>query len=147
MSDLVYYKKNTKYVIGGRYHITDSQGWTLTDINPYVAVKKENLRDFKLANKRIIIEGLIVEAQEPSIDWETENAITDEDARELVKNYMQLKQKLEKIDSFQTANKLLEVAKETDRPTKTIKLIESRVAELGDEEELNFTKEDMQGVQ
>jgi hypothetical protein len=142
MTELIYYKKNVKYVIGGRFFVGDPQGWTLTDANPFIGVKPDNLRDFKMANKRAIIEGLIVLAQEPSIDWETNNAITDEEGKELVKNYMLLKQTLEKIDSFQTANKLLEIAKELDRPTKTIKLIESRVAELDDnEDELNFNKE------
>lgn len=140
MSDLIYYMKNVKYVVGGRNFFGDAQGWTLTDANPFISVKQENLRDFKLANKRIIMEGLIVEAPEPTIDWETNNAITDDEAKELVKNYMQLKQSLAKIDSFATASKLLEIAKETDRPVKTLKLIESRVAELDDESELTFSR-------
>lgn len=147
MTEMLYYKKNVKYVIGGRFFIGDPQGWTLTDENPFVAIKPDNLRDFKLANKRAIIEGLIVTADEPPIDWETTNAITDEEAKELVKNYLQLKQTLEKIDSYQTANKLLETAKELDRPAKTIKMIEAKVEELSDEDELNFTKEMMQGVE
>lgn len=147
MNDIIYYKKNVKYVVGGRYFINDSQGWTLTNENPFVSIERSKLRDFKMANKRTILEGLIVEAPEPTIDWEVTNAITDEEAVELVKNYLQLKQTLEKIDSLQTARKLLETAKELDRPTKTLKLIESRVAEL-DEDEDDFNRpEEMLGVE
>lgn len=146
MTDLIYYKRNVKYVIGGRFFVGDPQGWTLTESSPYISVKQDALREFKLANKRAIIEGLIVQADEPNIEWETTNAITDREAVDLVKNYMLLKQTLEKIDSHQTAIKLLETAKELDRPTKTIKLIESRVAEL-DEGEDEFIREDMKGVE
>jgi hypothetical protein len=136
MADLIYYKRNVGYVVGGRFFLGDPNGWTMPNDNPYVAVPADKLREFKLANKRIILEGLIVPSDPPSIDWETENAVTDDEAKELVKNYLQLKQRLQKMDSLSAVIKLLELAKETDRPTKTIKLIEARVAELdeGDED-------------
>jgi len=149
MAEMIYYKKNRKYVVGGRYFIGDAQGWTLTDASPFVSVAIDKHRDFKLANKENIIEGKIVLAEEPSIDWETSNAITDEQGIELVKNFMQLKQALQNIDSYTAALNLLEIAKETDRPTKTIRLIEARVAELADDETSNFSNkpEEMQGVE
>lgn len=146
MADLIYYKRNVNYVVGGRFFLGDPQGFTLTNENPYVSVKRDNLRDFKIANKRAIIEGLIVEAEEPSVDWDTTNAITDDDARDLVKNFLQLKKTLERVDSFATVTKILEIAKETDRPTKTIKLIEARAAELADEDGVVY-REDMRGVE
>lgn len=145
MAEMIYYKKNRKYVVGGRYFIGDAQGWTLTDASPYVSIASDKHRDFKLANKENIIEGKIVLAEEPSIDWETNNAITDEQAAELVKNYMQLKQALEKIDSYSAALNLLEVAKQTDRPNKTLRLIEARVSELADNDDEFSRPEDMKG--
>ena len=106
---------------------------------------KEKLRDFKIANKRAIIEGLIVESTEPSIDWETPNAVTDEKASELIKNYFALKNELPKIDSLSTLYKILEAAKDQNRPKKTITLIENRVEEVGGETE-EVTLADMRGV-
>lgn len=142
MAETIYYKRNVNYVIGGRHFIGDTTGFSLNAITPYVMVKKDNLRDFKIANKYALLEGLIVEVPEPSVDWETHNAINDDEAKELVKNYLQLKQTLEKIDSFSTAIKLLEIAKETNRPTKTLKLIELRVSELAPDENEEFSRED-----
>ncbi len=144
MEDKLYYKRNVNYVVGGRHFVGDTLGFSLNVITPYVTIKRENLRDFKIANKYALTEGLIIEVEEPSVDWETHNAISDDDAAELVKNYLQLKQKLEKIDSFSTATKLLEVAKETNRPMKTLKLIELRVSELSPDEDDEFSREDIQ---
>lgn len=136
MSDMVYYKRNVNYVVGGRHFIGDTTGFSLNAITPYVAVKRENLREFKIANKQSIMDGLIVETGEPSVDWETDNAVTDEQAKELVRgNFIQLKQRIESITSLSTASKILDIAKQEDRPVKTIKLLESKVAELTPEEE------------
>lgn len=140
MADTIYYKRNVSYVVGGRHFIGDTTGFSLNTITPYVMVKKENLRDFKIANKYSILEGLIKETEEPSVDWETVNAIDDDEAKELVKNYLQLKQTLDAVDSLSTVSKILEIAKETNRPTKTIKLIESRFAELNEANEDEFSK-------
>jgi hypothetical protein len=58
---MLYYKRNVNYVVGGRFFPTDATGWTMTNDYPiFVVIKPDNLRDFKLANKRAIIEGLIV---------------------------------------------------------------------------------------
>lgn len=135
MAESVYYKRNVGYVVGGRYHSTDTQGWTMTNDYPYIKISVDNLRDFKVANKRAIIEGLIVQSDAPDIEWETPNTVTDEEAVVLVKNFAQLKQKLAQITSVSTAAKLLEIAKELERPVKTIKAIEAKVAELSDDEE------------
>lgn len=129
-----YFRTNVKYVIGGRRFIGDAIGFTLTQENPVVSVSDDQLRDFKTANKRTLIEGTIVETTEPNVDWETVNAITDEEAVELVKNYAQLKQKLDTVTSYPTALKLLQVANDSDRPTKTVKLIEAKVSELEPED-------------
>jgi len=147
MGDFVYYKKNVPYVIGGRFHSRDSIGFSLTPVQPCVAVPVEGLRDFKMANKTSLIEGLIIPADEPTLDWETDNAIGDEQALELVKgNFLTLKKALDKISSTAIVVKMLDIAKETDRPKKTLAAIEARLAELQEDE--NFvTPEMMRGVQ
>lgn len=134
MAEMIYYKRNVGYVVGGRFSPTDSQGWTMTSDYPYIMVPVENLRDFKLVNRRAITEGLIVESEAPSVDWETPNTITDAEAEALVKQFIPLKQKLVQITSLPAAVKLLEAAKEAERPPKTIKLIEAKVAELSDDD-------------
>lgn len=142
MSNLTYFKKNVEnFNVGVRANATDTKGAILTNLNPYFAVSEEDLRDFKFANKRAIVKGLIIESKEPTTDWDTSNAISDESAVELVKTFMGLKNELPKITSVETVRKLLNAAE--DRPIKTKKLIEARLAELeGDPEEENFaTKE------
>lgn len=145
MSDLIYYKTNVKYGIGVRSDILDRKGQLLNVGNPYYAVRSENIRDFKMANKYAIEKGLIIETAEPSIDWDTTNAVSDEKAVELVKNYMALKNELPKITSVQTVEKLVAYAHEQDRPNKTIKLIEVRLSELQEEEEPSL--DDMRGTE
>jgi hypothetical protein len=139
MGNFVYFKRNVKYVVGGRFHATDSIGFTLTNDNPYVAVKVENLRDFKLANKRTIQAGLIVEAPEPTIDWDVPNAITDENAVEFVKKpLVALRNELAAITSAPTLYKLMETAKALERNQKTLNAIQARIDEVEPEEEENF---------
>lgn len=133
---LVYYKKNVPYIVGGRMFLKDPQGYILTTENPYIAVELKKLRDFKIANKQNIIEGLIIAAEEPSLDWETDNAVDDEQALALIKgNYITLKNTLEKITSLSIVQKMLELAKENDRPKKTLSIINARLEELtGDDD-------------
>jgi hypothetical protein len=132
---VIFFKRNVDYVVGGRFFPTDATGWTMTNDYPYISVKEENLRDFKIANKRAIIEGLIVQSEPPNIDWETPNTITDEEARELVKQFLPLKQKLQQVTSVSAVAKLLDIAKKDERPPKTIKIIEARLAEISDDDE------------
>lgn len=146
MSELVYYKTNVNYGIGVRADILDRKGMLLSKNNPYYAVRKEALRDFKVANKYAIEKGLIIETDEPSVDWDTTNAISDEKAVELVKNYLALKSELPKITSLPTMQKLLNAAHDQDRPNKTIKLIEARLEEI-QEEENEITLDDMRGTE
>jgi hypothetical protein len=146
MGDFVYYKKNVTYVVGGRFHSRDAIGFTLTNNQPWVAVPIDGLRDFKMVNKKSLIEGLIIPAEEPTLDWETDNAISDEQALELVKgNFLTLKKTLEKISSVAIILKMLDIAKETERPKKTIAVIEARLAELQEDEDF-VTPEMMRGV-
>lgn len=142
MEKLLYFKVNVPYPVGVRFHTRDAQGRVLTVIEPYVAVNESGERDFRRANKYAIQNGLIVETGEPAFDDETPNQIDDEKAEALVKNYLALKNALLEITSVSIIVKLLDTAKEHNRPTKTLKLIEARLAEF--EEESPYS---MQGVE
>ena len=137
MADKTFYKRNAKFSVGGRYFLGDSQGWILHTDEDFITILNENLKAFKMANRVNIETGLIIEVTEPNVDWETLNTISTDEAKELVKQYLPLKQRLEQITSLVAAQKLLDIAHQTDRPNKTIKLIESKVAELTPEED-NF---------
>lgn len=138
---LTYYKRNVNYVVGGRYDINDRRGWSMTGENPYIAITADRLRDFKMANKYAITKGLIVEVEEPSLDWETTNVITDEQAAELVKNLFGLKKLLPTLTEPEPLYKLLEEAKAQERSQKIINLIQTRIEEVVGE-----TPTTMQGV-
>lgn len=143
----LFFKKNVNYVVGGRYNLKDWEGFLLTNEQPYVSIKPGQLRDFKIANKESLLEGLIVPAEEPSFDWETENAITDEEALELVKgNFLSLKKKVDLITSVSILAKMIEIAKEEDRPKKTLALLEARMAEIAEDDDF-VTPAMMRGVE
>lgn len=131
----VYYVKNVKYPVGVRMNANDSIGKLLVTGNDWIAVPDEGLRDFKLANKRAILEGLIVEGSEPNTDWVTPNALTEDDMKALVGNYLKLKQSLQDISSPPIIEQLLEIAKVQNRPQKTLSLIQARLDELAPDEE------------
>ena len=139
--DQVYFKKNVRYPVGIRFFVKDPVGKTLTDNDPYVAVDKKKLRDFKRANRIHLMDGLIVETAEPTYDEETPNSISDEQAAEIVKNVLILKKTLSQLTSDAPVIKLLEEAKLQRRPAKTIELIKKRLVEIVGE-----TPEEMRGV-
>lgn len=125
--EYVYYMKNVDYFVGVKSNIKDSIGQLLTYENPFVAVDIDHIRDFKIANKRAILEGLIIPVEEPSLDWETENAITDSEIDELLKNFLKLKAKLPKISSLAVAEKILNTAKEQNKSPKILNMIQSHI--------------------
>ena len=142
----VYYKKTVNYNIGVRRFIGDSDGVLLSGANPVVEVPKEDLRDFKIANKEAFINGLIIEVEEPSIEWETNNTLSDQEVTDLVKNYLSLKNRLPKIDSVPVLYRILEEAKLQDRAKRIVSLIQSRIDELEEEDDFSLDKSDMKGV-
>lgn len=140
---LHYFTTTVKYIIGGRRFIGDEKGFVLTERNPYISVKDEDLRDFKLANKEAFVKGLMVPTKEPAIEWDTPNAITDEKAAELVKlSYMSLKAEVSKITSLPHMAKIVELAKDEDRPNKTIRMLEERLKVLADKEQVQLIYRD-----
>lgn len=131
---LYYFKLNAPYSVGIRFFPRDEKGKVLSQNDPYVAVEESKLRDFKRANKLAIINGLVLESEEPNMDFDTPNMVDDEKAAEIVKNVFVLKKALAEMTSPTIVEKLLLEAQLQDRPTKTVKLIEARLAELrGDE--------------
>lgn len=133
MKEFVYYEKNVQFPIGVRMFLNDSAGVLLTNVEPFIAVDVENLRDFKLANKRLIIEGLIKPTEAPDLDWDTPNTISDEEVTQLLKNTLKLKSKLEGINSYPIVNKFLLAAQEQNKSPKTLELIKTRLDELAED--------------
>lgn len=142
--ELIYYKRNVPYTVIVRRNAIDTQGVSLNTLTPWLALEADDLRDFKIANKKLIIEGIIVPTATPDVDWETPNALTDEDITELLKNYMKLKSTLEEIDSVSTLSRMLEASKSQEKSDKIKKLIRARLAEISDDEVLSPAE--MQGA-
>lgn len=144
--DTVYhtFKKNVPYYnIGIRYFRGDSDGLVLTNEFPTVRVKDEDLREFKMANKQHLLEGKLVPVEEDNLDWETANAITDEQVDDLLKNYAKLKSTLQTLTSVAIVQKILTAAEEQDKTKKTISLIRARFDELSPDDEF-IGRNDMQ---
>jgi hypothetical protein len=131
---IIYYKKTVPYIIGGRRYTGDSVGFVLTNDQPWVAVKESALRDFKIANKKAIIEGTIVETEEPSVDWETANVYTDEQIDTLFKSGVaKVRKALPDITSVSTVARMLERAKQQKRSDAMVEALEERLEEIDHE--------------
>lgn len=140
------YKKNVPYYnVGIRRFRGDTDGVMLTNEFPTYRVEEKDHRDFKMANKRVILEGLIKEVPEEDIEWEVVNALSDEEVTELLKNYAQLKSQLQRLTSLPVVQKIYTTAEEQDKSRKTLSLIKSRLDELTPDEA--WSLEDMRGTE
>jgi len=128
--ELQFYKTNVKFTIGIRFSTQDRTGIVLTPNNPYVGIKKSQIRDFVLANKAMLENGYLIASTAPDIDFTTENAISDEQATELVKSLFALKKKLPFVTSEGALSKLLDEAKAQKRSQKIIDMIQERMEEI-----------------
>lgn len=145
--ELTYYKVNVGYSVGVRFFIGDRDGVMLHPKGEaVVAVPTSKLRDFKNANKASLINGLIILVEEPTLDWETANALTDDNISELLKVFTKLKSTIPTIDSLPILYKMSELARSRELSKKTLSLIQSRIDELEPDEGPIFRKEDMKGV-
>lgn len=129
-TEWVYFKKIVKFNVGVRYHLRDADGIVLSEANPYINIDKNYLRDFLTANRSAIEKGLIQQVAEPVLDIISQNAITDEEAEEMVKNLFSLKKKLTEITSEAALGKLYEAAKRQKRAQKILDAIENRLMEI-----------------
>lgn len=144
--ELQFYKVNVGYSVVVRLFEGDKDGVLLSPRGrDSIGIAADKIRDFKNANKAAIIEGKIVPIEEPSMDWETANALTDADVADLLKNYLKLKSAIPTIDSLPILYKLIEEAKSRDLSKRTLSLIQARIDELEPEEAPIFRKDDMQG--
>jgi hypothetical protein len=116
----------------------------LTNEFPTVRVEDEDLREFKMANKYALTNGLLIEVEEDALDWDTNNAITDEEVTELLKNYPKLKATLQTITAPVILHKILQMARDKEASKKTISVIQSRIDEAVPEEGEFVYREDMQ---
>lgn len=144
--ELTYWKLNVRYPVCVRRNIMDKIGTLLTGENQYYGVMSDTFRDFKVANKQAILEGLIVQSPPPDLDWETPNALTDEEIDDLLKYWLKLKATLPTLDSIVTVERVLERAREGEKSAKIIKLIKSRLEELTGETDEITSPAEMQGV-
>lgn len=130
---LVYYQKQVGYDVGVRRHAQDTQGYMLTREQPWVGVPQEGLRDFKIANKRALSQGLIKEVEEPSVDIQTPNAVGDDEIEEALKQVSKTKKLVESITSEPILYRILQRAKEKRLSDSTIEFIEERLELFKDE--------------
>jgi hypothetical protein len=128
--ELIYFMKNVPYSTGVRANIQDVQGFLLTGANTYYALPKSKLRDFVLANRQSIADGVIIQVEEPPLDMETPNALTDDEISSLLKSYLQLKKKLGEVTSQPLLYKFLQTAKDENKSQKTMDLITERLEEI-----------------
>lgn len=142
--DLVYWRREVPYTISVRRHVLDNIGIILNNTTPWIAIESEELLDFKLANKQMILDGVIVQTDTPSVDWETPNAISNEEMDELLKNLLKLRAKLKTVDSVPTIQRLMERAKELDKSEKIKNEIKSRLVDLTGDDEI-LTRDQMKG--
>lgn len=127
----VYFKKMVPFSVGIRFHQRDPDGMVLNGSNPYVNIRKENVKEFLRANRIAFERGLIKEVDEPDVDFaDNENQISEESARELVKNLFMLKKKLPMITSEAVLGMLYAEAKAQKRSQKIIDLIKDRIDDV-----------------
>ena len=146
--DVVYFtfKKNVPYYnIGIRYFRGDNDGVVLTNEFPTVRVKEEDLREFKMANKQHLLEGKLIPVDEDNLDWETANAVTDEQVEDLLKNYAKLKSTVQTLTSLAIVQKILTTAEEQEKPKKTVSIIRARLDELTPDEDF-ISRAEMQST-
>jgi hypothetical protein len=134
--DLVWFKKNVGYNIGVRRFQGDKDGVFLSGNSPFISVERDDIRDFKFANKKLLQDGSLIETEEPSVEWDTTNALTDEEIADLTGKHVLLKSRLPAITSVPILYKMLEDAKSRDRAKRVINMIQARIDEL--EEDTDF---------
>lgn len=143
--DLLYWRKTVPFTVSVRRNVLDNTGLLINETTPWIAIEADTLMDFKIANKKMILDGIIVPADTPTIDWETPNAISDEDMDGLLKNLLKLRSALKTVDSLPTLQRMLERAKSQDKSQKVKDEIRSRIAEVTGEDEV-ITREEMGGA-
>jgi len=142
---LRYYTRNVRYSIGVRYFPGDKDGIVLNANVPTIGIPENKVRDFIVANQIAIKNGLLKEVEEQPLVWDSENALDDEQVKNLLKSYAKLKSTLQTIDALPILYKIREAATEKGSNKQTMSVIANRIAELEPDEDV-ISREDMQGV-
>lgn len=127
---LHYYKLNVNRSVGVRLFSGDKDGKVLNVLDPMVEVPEKNLKDFRKVNKQAILQGLIIESGEPEENWETDNALSDDDIDGLLSNWLKLKNTVDKLTSVPILYKILEAASEKGSSKKVTSLVSARIEAL-----------------
>lgn len=143
--EFVTYKKNVIYNLGARRTISDTDGVMLTNEFPTIRVEKKHLRDFRMANKYALTNGLLKEVPTDEYEFSDHNAVSDDEATELLKNYAKLKSVLQQIDSLPIVQKIYNLALEQEKSPKVKSLVKARLDELTPEDLTFVSKDDMRG--
>lgn len=138
-----FFKRNVNHSVSVRFFRGDRDGRVLNFVDNIVEVKDKDLKVFKEVNKNAILQGLIVEVSEPEENWETANAITDDDIKEMLGNYLKLKNGVEKITSVPILYKILEAATERGSSKKTISIIQAQIDAVEPDPEELVTRDEM----
>lgn len=141
-----YFKRNVRNSISVRFFYGDKDGVVLNELRPIVEILESNLKVFKEVNKGAILQGLLVEVNEPASSWETDNALTDEDIADLLSNWLKLKNRVPKITSVPILYKLLEAANDKGSNKKITTMISDRILEVEPSNDL-VERGDMAGTQ
>lgn len=143
--DLLYWTKTVPYTVSVRRDILDNTGMIINNSIQWIAIEADELLNFKLANKQMILDGVLIQIETPTVDWQVPNAISNDEMDELLKNLLKLRSKLKTVDSVPTLQRLLERAKEQEKSDKIKSEIKTRIKEVTGDDEI-LTRSDMGGV-
>lgn len=127
---LHYFKINTPLSLSVRFYRGDRDGVVLNPSYPHVEVPESKLKDFKRVNKGAILDGKLIEIQEPEETWETDNALSDEDITALLTSVPKLKKGLAKITSVSILYKILAAVDLKGSAPSTRQLVTDRIEEV-----------------
>lgn len=130
-----FYKLNVPYNVNVRRFRGDFDAVLLDNSRPFIEIKAKDNKVFRDVNKYQINQGLILEVAEPQEDFQTSNALNDEEIGALLSNYLKLKNAVNNIDSLPILYKIREAAKEKDVSKRTVSLITARITELEPEDD------------
>jgi hypothetical protein len=86
---------------------------------------------FLKQNKAALVHGYLIEISDYETTLDKVNAVTDGELKDMLKlHYMKLKTRIDQFTSVVPLQRLLELAKDADKPIKTVQMIEAAIAKL-----------------
>lgn len=142
--NLHFFKRNVNNSVSVRFFYGDRDGIVLNSARPMVEVEEKKLKVFKEVNRNALNKGLLLEISEPTISWETANALSDDDISALLSNWFKFKNTIDSIDSVPILYKMLDAATEKGSAKRITSLISARIAEVEPQEDM-IAREEMGG--